>query len=111
MNLEILFGVQDLHPVDLEFRLLRPEAGMAQHIAVRRETAQLILIDKGELVFIQWIGSVTEAKRVEDCIPLVVTLLDRIEGPVANAFDIHAIIPGKRQSICSSKALHVQAHQ
>ena len=60
--MKILLGMQDLHPVDLEFRSLCPEAGMAQHIAVGRQAAQFAFIDKGKLTFIERIRAIAETE-------------------------------------------------
>ncbi len=64
VHAEFLLRVQDFHPIDAKFRILRPETRMAKHVDERGQAFQVSFVNKWQLSRIQRVRAIAEAERV-----------------------------------------------
>jgi hypothetical protein len=93
MNHKRLFTMENLEPIDTQFRPVNPESGMRENVADRRHGLEAGLIEKLQLPCVLRPVAIAHAKGIQDAIARSVAMLDRRQTEVCDGLDVHCFHP------------------
>ena len=92
MDFERLFAVQQTHPVHFEYRVLNPAARVADHVCLRRENLQSLLVHVLQVTRVFRPVSYANTQRIQHGVMRRDTGFDFRELVLEEFFEIHAVL-------------------
>ena len=89
VNLQPLLTMHQLYRVNAGGRISHPETGITQHHRLGGGGLQIFFIDKAKLIWIQRIGPITHAERIEHGVAFGVGVNLLFDLPIKNGLIIH----------------------